>query len=410
MKLLFKLASRSRPERFFKVLDNIVSRVLCKEDDYLIYATLDEDDATMNTPQVKEKMSRYSRVLPVYGTSTGKIDAINRDMDILTYPWDICFVVSDDFLFVQDGFDQIVITDMKQYFPDGDGFLHYPDGTDAEKIPTMSIFDKKYYDRDKYIYFPSYLSLWCDNEAMWVARIRRRYKYIDNLIFDHYHPVHNKAEWDEQYRKQQGLYHLDEQTFNIRKSIGFGYRLWTIMIPTLEKRKSKFDTLVHDLNTQISKHEFGMCIGILPLPNKGEKNIGMYRQDLLEMADGSEFVSAHDDDDRPGSTYVDENMKGIMVGADCCSLNGIITFDGCNPKKFIHSLDYKEYFEKDNIYYRMPNHLNAIKYEHAIKIGFVPLDRSEDTDFSVRMRDSGLLKTEHKIDDIIYYYDYVTNK
>lgn len=410
MKFLFKFASRSRPEKFFAALDNIISMITCREEDYLIYATLDEDDPSMNNDAVKARIAQYKRVLPVYGLSSGKIGAINRDMDILTYEWDICIVMSDDFVFLQKGFNEIIEADAKKYFPDGDGFLHYPDKTDAEKIPTMSIFDKKYYDRDNYIYHPSYLSLWCDNEAMLVAQIRRRYVFINNVLFDHLHPVHKKAEWDEQYTKQQALYHLDELTFKIRQSNGFGVMLWKILVCTLEDRKPKFDRLVGALSKQISEHPLGGCIGILPKSDKGEMSIGEKRQWLLDNADGVDYISFFDDDDMPGEKYVEDNMNGVLKGVDCCSLNGIITEDGCNPKKFIHSLDYKDYFEKDNIYYRCPNHLNLIRTGYAREIGFIGLNHGEDTDFAMRMRDSGLLKTEHKIERVIYFYDYKTNK
>lgn len=214
MRILYKLTSRSRPERFLKVIENIKS--LARHDDYLILCTLDSDDASM--VPYRAALAQMDKVQCFYGRSKSKIDAINRDMDKVS-GWNILFNVSDDQLFLVEGFDKIVIDKVNSV--GGDCFLHYPDANAKDRLATMSIMDEKYYRRTNYIYHPSYISLWCDNEAMLVAKKLGRYFYTNHMIFDHYHPSFNRVPTDDQYRKTESYYAVDKRNFEHRKRLNF---------------------------------------------------------------------------------------------------------------------------------------------------------------------------------------------
>jgi hypothetical protein len=214
MKILYKLTSRSRPDKLLKVIENI--KAFSRHPEYTILCSLDLDDNSL-TP-IKEALHNIDRVICHYGISKSKIHAINRDMD-KAGDWDILFNVSDDQLFLVEGFDLLVIDKVKEV--GGDCFLHYPDANVKQKLATMSIMDRKYYQRFNYIYHPSYISLWCDNEAMEVSQKLGRYFYTDLQIFDHYHPAYGKAIKDPQYTKTESYYHIDKKTFDSRKKIGF---------------------------------------------------------------------------------------------------------------------------------------------------------------------------------------------
>ena len=202
MRLVYNFASRSRPDKFFKVLDNIIS--LAKHDDYEIVCTCDLDDESMFNQTVIDKVNGYDKVRILFGTSKNKIDAINKNLGLLG-EWDILFNVSDDQLFLMEEFDLEVIKDMQQNFTDTDFFLHYPDSHAKDKLPTMSIIGKKYFDRTGVVYNPLFKNVWCDNFAMDEAIFLGKYKFIDKKIFDHYHPVWGMAEWDEQYRRSENI-------------------------------------------------------------------------------------------------------------------------------------------------------------------------------------------------------------
>jgi hypothetical protein len=218
--ILIKLTSRSRPDKFFRALDNI--NINARTEDWKIIATLDKDDTTMFHSDIVEKMDSYPKLEYYWGHSKNKIDAINRDMD-KGGEWDILINLSDDQIFTEEGFDEIIMNDMAKYFPDGDGFLHYNDGNQRDNVPTMSIMGRKYYERFHYIYNPSYESVWCDVESKLVAQYLERWVYIDRVIFKHLHPAWHLAEWDAQYKKTEApdVWMRDETNFNLRKAKNF---------------------------------------------------------------------------------------------------------------------------------------------------------------------------------------------
>lgn len=180
----------------------------------------------------------------------------------------------------------------------------------------------------------------------------------------------------------------------------------SILIPTLTSRIRTF-THIHDrLKELIGENNE---VEILVETDNGEKTIGEKRNILVNRAKG-EYVAFVDDDDDVTDWYIEALLEGIETGSDCCSLIGEITFDGQNPRTFIHSIQYNSYFEKDNVYYRPPNHLNCIKRSLAIQIPFPEKNFGEDTDFAMALCRSGLLKTEHYIDRGLYFYKYITKK
>ena len=98
----------------------------------------------------------------------------------------------------------------------------------------------------------------------------------------------------------------------------------------------------------------------------------------------------------------------LQKNPDCVSLKGIITFDGANPRIFIHSIKYDHYFEKDGIYYRPPNHLNTIKRSIAIQFQFPNENTFEDTNWAMQIARSKLLNVEEEILEPFYFYNYNT--
>lgn len=180
----------------------------------------------------------------------------------------------------------------------------------------------------------------------------------------------------------------------------------SILIPSLTSRRQQCRELHWLLSTQKNED-----VEILVFEDNGERTIGEKRNQLLEWATG-EYVCFFDDDDIPSSNYISNIMEGISKGVDCCSLRGIITFDGERPELFEHSIKYNEYKTTSNpiMYERYPNHLNAIKASIATQFKFPEINHGEDTAWATQIHNSGLIKTEHYIDEVIYHYKYVTNK
>lgn len=177
----------------------------------------------------------------------------------------------------------------------------------------------------------------------------------------------------------------------------------SVLICSLESRKRFLDRLLERINPQTNNDQVEIIIDV----DKGERTIGKKRNDLLHKAKGS-YISFVDDDDLVAPDYVKRIIEATRTDPDCVGMEGIITFDGRNPKKFIHSLRYREWFEKKGIYYRNPNHLSPVKRELALQVMFPEINMGEDQDYSMRLLP--FLKTEKYISGPIYFYEYISNK
>jgi hypothetical protein len=184
----------------------------------MILLSCDEDD---------ERMKNFSydyytdgRLVIKRGQSKNKIDAINRDINEFDWDWDILVNVSDDMI-IEKGFDDVV----REAFENSlDLFLHLPDGFANERLATMSIMGRDYYNRFGYIYHPSYESVYCDDEAMNVAKILNKYLYVDKHVFKHIHPANVGAHlMDDQYKKTEAadVHARDCTNYQNRKNNNF---------------------------------------------------------------------------------------------------------------------------------------------------------------------------------------------
>lgn len=172
--------------------------------------------------------------------------------------------------------------------------------------------------------------------------------------------------------------------------------LLSILIPSLKKREKQLNQLLDFLVKQKTPE-----VEIVAMVDSGELSVGVKRQQLLEKATG-QFISFIDDDDTVSARYVSNILRAIQIEPDVVGICGIITTDGNNPKKFIHSLQYKTWSEDQSAYYRNPNHLNPVKRELALKAGFLDMNCGEDREYSKRLLP--FLKSETMIDEIMYYY------
>lgn len=227
--ILHKFATRSRPEKFFKGIENLISKAYDKQN-LAILVSADMDDKTMWNSNVLERLKPYvdaGYVIPVFGESKSKIDAINRDFDKALNidkikNWDIVVNYSDDMEFIVDGYDEIIREKFTTHFPDLDGNLHFNDGFTADRVSTMTIMGRKYYNRFGYLYHNSYFSLWCDNEYTEVARMLNKIIYFPTPIYRHNHPANiSGMERDEQLIKTESYYDQDGRTYYERKTKNF---------------------------------------------------------------------------------------------------------------------------------------------------------------------------------------------
>lgn len=424
--LLIKIPTRSRPQRFFEVLDKYYE-MLSGDVPYSFLITCDEDDSTMNNSMVIERLRQYPNLHFFFGKSKSKIDSYNRDFD-KNLKFNILCIGSDDLEPIEPAFDLIIVEEMMSRFPDFDGVVRFSDGLNYSNANIYPVIGKKYFDRFGFVYYPEYKTAYCDNELTDVARRLHKNHDANIVLMRHNHPGFGRAPMDDLYIRNENkqLYKHDAGLYQMRKERDFPMgdywterlqkrmaapdeKEWNILICTLDERKITFERIYNKLKKQIADAHLEDKIEILFERDNREKTVGLKRNILLERSVGK-YISFVDDDDDVHEQFIAMVHKKLQENADCVSLIGEITFDGKNKKIFKHSIKYDHYFEEGNVYYRPPNHLNPIKRNIALQASFTDKYYGEDTDWAMSLSKRGLINTEAVIDIPYYYYLYKPHK
>lgn len=181
----------------------------------------------------------------------------------------------------------------------------------------------------------------------------------------------------------------------------------TITIASVSIRKDMLVTLLAELNRQINENGYEKDVEIL-VDDDDKRFLGTKRKEMLSKAQGL-FTCAIDDDDWISENYVRLIVEAIKnnPAVDNLKINGIITTDGENPKKWIISCHFEDWFEEEGVYYRTPNHICPIKTELVRIADFDEVAWGEDYPFSQRIKP--LVKSEVEIEEPLYFYQYSVN-
>lgn len=411
MRLLIKFPTRSRPSKFLEVLKKYVigSHDMSKT---RIIVSIDEDDATMTNHVIAQAKSFHQNIQVIKGPSSGKVGAINRDMPDPS-EFDILLLASDDMVPYVNQYDRIIRDSMEQMYPDTDGVLFFNDGYTGRRLNTLVICGSKYYSRFGYIYHPKYKSLFCDNEFMDEANRLGKQTYYDQPIIKHEHYTHIRAKPDVLYNVNEALYSEDEKVYNIRKKMLGDIVVRkplkenakidvSVMICTIPERSAMFESLLEDIEN--FKNLTSLNVEVIT-DNTAGITTGAKRNLLVARAKGT-YCCFVDDDDKITPHYFKLIEDAVQSGNDYDSIafNGrfYVNFAFDNP--FYHSLEYQDWSAGDNGYYRPPNHLNPMKTSIAKQVPYKEIWHGEDKDFSDRLRDLKLIKTEYKHEKIQYLY------
>lgn len=395
-KILIKFPTRSRYDKALDTLKKYIN-MASSTDNLQVIVSVDRDD----NPAMYEKFKFHPCINVVVGDSSGKIGAVNRDIpDPSTF--DILLLASDDMIPIVHGYDNIIRAKMNENFPDGDGVLFFNDGYWTYRLNTLVICGSKYYQRFGYIYYPQYKSFWCDNEFTDEANRLGRQIYFNDIIIRHEHPLVTKIKNDELYDRNEKFYDYDVQVYQSRKNNNFDL---SILICTIPSRILMFSELIN--NIARLKRKSTLSVEIV-FNNKENMTIGEKRNWLLANSHGT-YSCFVDDDDKITDDYFSV-IEESQLKYDCISLNGMRYENGVKDRPFFHSLKYDRWIDEDTAYYRNPNHLNPMKTSIMRQIGFVNINFKEDLNFSKRLQESGLLKSEYSHDKLQYIYLYSSNK
>jgi glycosyltransferase involved in cell wall biosynthesis len=170
----------------------------------------------------------------------------------------------------------------------------------------------------------------------------------------------------------------------------------SVLVCSLPERTRLLFELLTVLNPQLEDEEI-----IINIDKR--KTIGAKRNDLLNAARG-DYVCFIDDDDMISEDYLAEIRKGLELKPDQVAISGVFYHAKEHSKtRFTSSKDY-EWGLVDGEYRRNVLHLNPVKRELAIKVGFPDISYGEDRKYGKDLRP--LIKTEYRILKEIYFYNY----
>jgi hypothetical protein len=405
MRILLKCPTRSRPRQVIETLQKYI-RLANSPKLMGIAVSCDLDDVSMTKNLVREEIETLMRKTEwgriYYSDNHSKIEACNANMNEIDYPWDIVVLVSDDMIPRVGGYDDIIRSEMTTRFPDRNGILWFNDGHQADKLNTLCVYGRAFYERQGYIYHPAYKSLFCDTELTDLCRTE--YKdvcaYISNCIIRHEHPGTGFADkMDALYQINQKYWNDDMYTYISRKQYAYD---WSILIPSIVERDSSLKSLLESLREKIGRIAPDLKVEYCIEVDNREMSIGNKRQKLLENANGK-YLSFIDDDDDITDAYVEDVLQMIRGNWPVMRLRGKIA-----QYTFTHSLENRltDKMARGDVFLRPPNHLNPMLSDVAKLVRFKDATRGEDLEWTIRMARTGFLAREYQSDSFRIHYIY----
>ncbi len=401
MRILLKCPTRGRPVQVMTTLKKYVD--LARRPDQIgIAISCDVDDTTMTPPAVQQQLlglvSKFEWSALYFGGSKTKIEACNADIENVEYPWDIVVLVSDDMIPEVPGYDEII---RQQMPPDRDCVLWFNDGHQEYHLNTLSIYGRTMYERFGHIYEPAYKSFYCDTELTDRCKsdLLPKTKYISQCIIRHKHPFWTKQPADALYHQNQRFWADDFRAYIERKKHDFDF---SILIATLEQRRTLFDTLTADLREKFARICPGLRLEILEERDSGQMSVGLKRRRLLERAKGK-YVAFIDDDDAVTNEYFEDFLTCFTEKKDVMRIRGKM-----HEYTFTNSLETQPHTKMyvNGVFIRLPNHINPMLAEIARMVTFEDAVRGEDLKWTVDLAKTGLLKTELRSDPRRIHYLY----
>lgn len=180
----------------------------------------------------------------------------------------------------------------------------------------------------------------------------------------------------------------------------------SILVPSVSTRRKTFAPKIAE--ALFGQHELlqpadRARVEILMLTDAKGILIGDKRNNMVRMARG-EYVVFIDDDDRIAPDYIKALLDATTTGADAITFDCMVSLNGGAPKVCHYSLKYAKDENAHDHYQRLPNHITAVRRVLMLACPFPSKQFGEDADYAQRLRPS--LKTQHRIDRVLYHYDF----
>lgn len=203
--------------------------------------------------------------------------------------------------------------------------------------------------------------------------------------------------------------------------------LLTIAIPTMYERKECFSKLKAEFERQIKEYELYSYVEIKSNIDGGFAPIG-WKQNWITMNCGGGHIVCWDDDDFPAPDALKKIIDTLKENpnVDCITFNSLMIVDGEREELMKHHVSYKTNkpmrHDGDKWRERMPSHTNVIKREIRLAHPFIIIKRAgaknrkerndsgSDVTFSKSLVESRAIQTSVHIDEVLYYYNFKTDK
>jgi hypothetical protein len=182
-----------------------------------------------------------------------------------------------------------------------------------------------------------------------------------------------------------------------------------IFIVTVKRRQTYLARLMRHFEPQLSERIALRVMEVPPL-DEGGPVIGTSRQLMIEDHADCKWCCFFDDDDLPAPDYCPRILDALDQDPDVVGFRVRYYRDSLHRGNAIHSVTIDGWRTERGIpgtldtYYRTPNHLNPLRREIALAVGYKPMVSGEDSDFSHRLKSRFPSMREVFIDRFLYHY------
>jgi len=183
----------------------------------------------------------------------------------------------------------------------------------------------------------------------------------------------------------------------------------SILVPSTHTRYKTFLPKIQEQlfgQYNLLSEEDASRVEILILSDTKLMCLGEKRNKMIDISQG-EYVVFVDDDDRVSTDYISTLLEACDSGADVIAFKAMVSLNGGKPLPCYYSKDNLKDFNKPDGYYRIPNHICCVRKEVSLKSSFPNILKGEDSLYAKLLLPH--LTSEHKLNKVLYYYDYNSN-
>jgi hypothetical protein len=196
--MLIIVPTRSRPENVAKVVDAWESTGAFDDGAHLLFA-YDLDD--QKAPEYRNALHHHKERSGVFGTSVAEwmpmVHKLNRAASAaLMAPYFAIGFAGDDHLPRTRGWAGRYMDALAEM---GTGIVSCPDGYRPDQLPTQWAMTSDIVRALGRMVPAPVEHLYCDNAVQDLGQAAGCYRYLDDVLIEHMHPLAKRGQWDVQY-------------------------------------------------------------------------------------------------------------------------------------------------------------------------------------------------------------------